>query len=109
TSSLAFAGCILSGSKVYSAITAFIVAPLTVLHPLLAAGWFSGLVEAKFRKVGMNDLSGFKECESLRDFWNNNLFRVLLVVVGTNIGASIGAILTIPNVFYPLISKIFGG
>ncbi|MGZ7044247.1 MAG: TraB/GumN family protein, partial [Methanobacterium sp.] len=47
TSSLAFAGCILSGSKVYSAITAFIVAPLTVLHPLLAAGWFSGLVEAK--------------------------------------------------------------
>ncbi|MGZ7119666.1 MAG: TraB/GumN family protein [Methanobacterium sp.] len=109
TSSLAFAGCILSGSKVYSAITAFIVAPLTVLHPLLAAGWFSGLVEAKVRKVGMNDLSGFKDCESLRDFWNNNLFRVLLVVVGTNIGASIGAILTIPNVFYPLISKIFGG
>ena len=57
----------------------------------------------------MNDLAGFKECESVRDFWDNNLFRVLLVVVGTNIGASIGAILTIPNVFYPLISKIFGG
>ena len=109
TSSLSFVGCILSGSKIYSAITAFIVAPLTVLHPLLAAGWFSGLVEAKKRKVGMNDLAGFKECESVRDFWDNNLFRVLLVVVGTNIGASIGAILTIPNVFYPLISKIFGG
>ncbi len=109
TSSLAFAGCILSGSKIYSAITAFLVAPLTVLHPLLAAGWFSGIVEAKVRKVGMDDLSGFKKCESLRDFWNNNLFRVLLVVVGTNIGASIGAFLTIPNVFYPLISKIYGG
>lgn len=109
TSGLAFAGCILSGSKIYSAITAFIVAPLTVLHPLLAAGWFSGLVEAKGRKVGMDDLAGFKECESLRDFWNNNLFRVLLVVVGTNIGASIGAFLTIPNVFFPLLSKIFGG
>jgi pheromone shutdown-related protein TraB len=109
TSSLSFAGCILSGSKIYSAVTAFIVAPLTVLHPLLAAGWFSGLVEAKTRKVGMDDLAGFKECESIRDFWDNNLFRVLLVVVGTNIGASIGAILTIPNVFYPLISKIFGG
>ena len=109
TSSLSFVGCILSGSKIYSAITAFIVAPLTVLHPLLAAGWFSGIVEAKKRKVGMDDLAGFKECESLRDFWDNNLFRVLLVVVGTNIGASIGAILTIPNVFYPLISKIFGG
>ena len=109
TSGLAFAGCILSGSKIYSAITAFIVAPLTVLHPLLAAGWFSGLVEAKTRKVGMDDLAGFKECESLRDFWENNLFRVLLVVVGTNIGATIATFLTIPNVFYPLISKIFGG
>lgn len=109
TSSLAFAGCILSGSKIYSAITALIVAPLTVLHPLLAAGWFSGLVEAKVRKVGMDDLDDFKKCQSLRDFWNNNLFRILLVVVGTNIGASIGAVLTIPNVFYPLISKIFGG
>jgi len=106
TSGLAFAGCILSGSKVYSAVTALVVAPLTVLHPLLAAGWFSGIVEAKSRKVGVNDLAGFKECESLRDFWDNNLFRVLLVVVGTNIGASIGAFLTIPNVFYPLLIKI---
>ena len=106
TSGLSFAGCILSGSKIYSAVTAFVVAPLTVLHPLLAAGWFSGIVEAKGRKVGMDDLAGFKDCESLRDFWDNNLFRVLIVVVGTNIGASIGAFLTIPNVFYPLILKI---
>jgi pheromone shutdown-related protein TraB len=109
TGSLAFAGCIFSGSKIYSAITAFLVAPLTVIHPLLAAGWFSGIVEAKTRSVGIDDLSTFKECQSLRDFWNNNLFRVLLVVCGTNIGASIGALITIPNVFYPLISKIFGG
>lgn len=109
TGSLSFAGCILSGSKIYSAIIAFIAAPLTVVHPLLAAGWFSGLIEAKMRKIGMDDLASFKECQSVKDFWNNNLFRVLLVVVGTNIGASIGAILTIPNVFYPLISKIFGG
>ena len=107
TSGLSFAGCILSGSKVYSAITAFAVAPLTVLHPLLAAGWFSGIVEAKSRKVGVDDLAGFKDCESLRDFWDNNLFRVLIVVVGTNIGATIGAVLTIPNVFYPLLLKIY--
>lgn len=107
TSSLSFAGCILSGSKIYSAIIAFIAAPLTVLHPLLAAGWFSGIVEAKSRKVGVDDLADFKDCESLRDFWDNNLFRVLLVVVGTNIGATIGAFITIPNVFYPLLIKIY--
>lgn len=108
TGSLAFAGSILSGSKIYSAITAFFVAPLTVLHPLLAAGWFSGIVEAKFRKVGMDDLSTFRDCESLRDFWQNNLFRVLLVVVGTNIGATLGTLITIPNVIYPLLGKIYG-
>lgn len=108
TGSLAFVGSILSGSKIYSAIIAFLAAPLTILHPLLAAGWFSGVVEAKLRKVGIDDLMDFKECESLGDFWKNNLFRVLLVVVGTNIGATIGAFITIPNVFYPLLLKIYG-
>ena len=108
TGGLAFAGSILSGSKIYSAITAFAVAPITVLHPLLAAGWFAGIVEAKIRKVGMNDLSNFKECESLKDFWQNNLFRVLLVVMGANIGATIGTFISIPNVIFPLFSKIFG-
>lgn len=109
TSGLAFAGSILSGSKIYSAITAFIVAPVTVLHPLLAAGWFSGIVEAKMRKVGMDDLTNFKECEGFRDFWQNNLFRVLLVVVGTNIGVTIGTFISIPNVIFPLFGKLFGG
>ncbi|MDI6723302.1 MAG: TraB/GumN family protein [Methanobacterium sp.] len=107
TGILAFAGSILSGSKIYSAITAFLAAPITVLHPLLAAGWFAGLVEAKLRKVNMDDLSDFGKCESLKDFWQNNLFRVLIVTAGANIGATIGAFLTIPNVFYPLLIKIY--
>jgi pheromone shutdown protein TraB len=108
TGSLAFAGSILSGSKIYSAITAFLAAPITVLHPLLAAGWFAGIIEAKLRNVGMDDISDFKECQSFKDFWNNNLFRVLIVVAGANIGATIGAILTIPNILYPLFSKLLG-
>jgi len=107
TGILAFAGSIISGSKIYSAITAFLAAPITVLHPLLAAGWFAGLVEAKLRKVNMDDLSDFSKCESLKDFWQNNLLRVLIVTAGANIGATIGAFLTIPNVFYPLLIKIY--
>ncbi len=108
TGSLAFAGSILSGSKIYSAVTAFLAAPITVLHPLLAAGWFAGIVEAKLRNVGMDDLTDFRKCQSFRDFWENDLFRVLIVVAGANIGASIGAILTIPNILYPLFSKLLG-
>jgi pheromone shutdown-related protein TraB len=108
TGSFSFLGCILSGSKVYSAITAFIVAPLTTIHPLLAAGWFSGIVEAKVRHISMDDAVNITKTDSFRELWGNNLFRVLIVVVGTNIGASIGLFLTIPNVIFPLFYKIFG-
>jgi pheromone shutdown-related protein TraB len=108
TGSFSFFGSLLSGSKIYSAITAFIVAPLTTLHPLLAAGWFSGIVEAKLRHVNMEDAIDITKVDSFKDLWGNNLFRVLLVVVGTNIGASIGLFLTIPNVIFPLFYKIFG-
>ena len=108
TGTFSFFGALLSGSKIYSAITAFIVAPLTTIHPLLAAGWFSGIVEAKLRHVSMEDAMDITKVDSFKDLLGNNLFRVLLVVVGTNIGASIGLLLTIPNVIFPLFYKIFG-
>jgi pheromone shutdown-related protein TraB len=108
TGGLAFAGSLLSGSKIYSALTAFLVAPVTTLHPLLAAGWFSGIVEAKLRHVSMDDAVKISKVETFRELLGNNLFRVLIVVIGTDIGASIGFILTIPNVILPLFNKIFG-
>lgn len=108
TGGLAFLGSILTGSKIYSAITAFIAAPITVIHPLLAAGWFAGIVEAKLRKVSMDDLANLPKCESLRELFGNSLFRVLMVVLGANIGASIGAFLSIPNVLFPLAKSILG-
>lgn len=107
TGTFSFLGCILSGSKVYSAIVAFVVAPLTTIHPLLAAGWFSGIVEAKLRHVSMDDAIDISKAEGFRDLFGNNLFRVLLVVIGTNIGASIGLFLTIPYVILPLLNKIW--
>lgn len=108
TGGLAFAGSLLAGSKIPSAITAFIVAPFTAIHPLLAAGWFAGIVEAKLRGVSMDDLASLSKSESLRDMWNNNLFRILLVVAGANIGTTIGVFLSIPNVLLPLINKLMG-
>ncbi|MGC9516511.1 MAG: TraB/GumN family protein [Methanomicrobiales archaeon] len=109
TGGLAFLGSILTGSKIYSALTAFAVAPITSIHPLLAAGWFAGLVEAKLRKVNSEDFSDITKCDSFKELMKNNLFRVLLVVVGANIGCSIGTLISIPNVIFPLFSKIIGG
>jgi len=107
---MGFVGSILSGSKIQSAIVGGVVAPLTIIHPLLAAGWFSGLTEAKFRKVRQSDIQNLAHIESLRDLWDNNIFRILLVVIGTNLGVSIATLVILPSqVFIPLFMKIFGG
>jgi len=106
---MGFIGSILSGSKLISAIVGGLVAPLTIIHPLLAAGWFSGLCEAKFRKVRQSDIKNLAHIESFRDLWNNNIFRILLVVIGTNLGVSIATLVILPSkVFIPLFMKIFG-
>ena len=107
---MGFVGSILSGSKLISAIVGGLVAPLTIIHPLLAAGWFSGLTEAKFRKVRQSDIKNLTKIESFKDLWNNNIFRILLVVIGTNLGVSIATLVILPSkVFIPLFMKIFGG
>jgi len=108
TGGFGFIGSLLAGSKIYSAITAFIVSPVTVIHPLLASGWFAGIVEAKLRKVSVEDLAELPKCEGFRDLWKNKLFRVLLVVIGANLGTTIGTLIAIPNVLIPLINKIMG-
>ena len=107
---MGFIGSILSGSKIQSAIVGGLVAPLTIIHPLLAAGWFSGLTEAKYRKVRQSDIKNLAKIESLKDLWHNNIFRILVVVVGTNVGVSIATLVILPSkVFIPLFMKIFGG
>lgn len=108
TGTLGFFGSILSGSKIQSAIVAFLVAPLTVIHPLLAAGWFSGLVEAKYRHLSTRDFDNLSKIGSFKELWRNNLFRILIVVMGTNIGVSLGTFISIPNIFWPLLSKLLG-
>jgi pheromone shutdown-related protein TraB len=108
TGGLSALGSILTGSKLLSAIVAFLVAPITILHPLLAAGWFAGLMEAKLRHVGSNDLNDFTKAEGFKDLWKNNLFRVLLVVIGANIGCTIGGLITLPQVIFPIFGKLVG-
>ena len=99
-------GSLLFGSNIKSAVVSFIVAPITILHPLLASGWFAGLAEAKFRHVSQADIRGITEIESFKDLWNNNLFRVLMVVVGSNLGCTLGGLLSVYDVIIPMINSI---
>ena len=107
---MGFLGSILSGSKLISAIVGGVVAPLTIIHPLLAAGWFSGLTEAKLRKIRKRDISNLSNVEKISDSRHNNIIRILLVVIGTNLAVSIATLIILPSqVFIPLFMKIFGG
>ena len=107
---MGFLGSILSGSKIQSAIVGGVVAPLTIIHPLLAAGWFSGLTEAKYRKVRQSDIASLAHFEGFKDLWHNNIFRILLVVIGTNLAVSIATLVILPSqVFIPLFMQLFGG
>jgi pheromone shutdown protein TraB len=83
-------GAMLARGHIYSVLTAFGVAWLTSLNPMLAAGWFAGAVELKMRKPSPHDIHGIAEAETLHDLMKNNLFRVLLVAALTNLGSVAG-------------------
>ena len=65
-------------------------------------------MEAKLRHVGFDDLHELADFESFTDLWKNKLFRVLMVVIGTNLGCTVGFLVTINNVFLPYLHAIFG-
>lgn len=72
-------------------LTAFIAAPITSLNPLLAAGWFAGIVQAMVNKPHVRDFENLtKDVFSIKGFWQNKVTRILLVVVLANLGSSLG-------------------
>lgn len=78
-----------------SIITAFCVAWLTSLNPFLAAGWFAGLVEAKYRRPTTGDFKRLIETENINEMFSIPLFRVLLVAALANVGSVVGTFLGI--------------
>jgi len=90
---LSAGGTILAKGHPYSVATAFSVAWLTSLNPMMAAGWFAGLVEAKYRNPTTDDFKGMIEIETTSEMMNNNLFRVVMVAALANLGSVIGTFL----------------
>ena len=91
TGSLAAIGTVLAFGHPLAVLTSLVAAPFTAIHPLLAVGWFSGAVQAYFRKPNVGDFEKLMEdVFTIKGFWHNKVTRVLLVVVLANIGASIG-------------------
>jgi pheromone shutdown-related protein TraB len=74
-----------------------LAAPFTTLHPLIAAGWVAGLVEATVRKPQVKDfLSLPTDIATVKGFFRNKITRILLLVALVNLTTSIGTFISIP-------------
>lgn len=84
-------GAIAAFAHPLAILTAFVAAPISSLNPMLAAGWFAGIVEAYIRRPNVQDFEDLAEdAVTLKGFWKNKVTRVLLVVALANIGSSLG-------------------
>lgn len=105
--SLSALGVLICRGNILSILTAFIAAPFTSLNPLLAAGWFAGLVEAKILKPTVADFDSLSnDLNTFKGFVTNKVTRILLVVVFANLGSTIGTFvsgLNIVKAFFKLI------
>ncbi|MGM0942816.1 MAG: TraB/GumN family protein [Bacillota bacterium] len=89
--SLSAIGALIAFGHPLTILTAFLVAPLTSLNPLLAAGWFAGFVQAYIRRPHVRDFETLSEdVFTVKGFWRNKVTRVLLIVVLANLGSSLG-------------------
>lgn len=90
-------GAVLALAHPYTILSSILAAPLTSLNPMVAAGWVSGLVEAFSRKPKVKDLEAIPhDIVSVKGFWRNNVTRILLVVIFTNLGSSVGTMTALP-------------
>ncbi|MFR6291375.1 MAG: TraB/GumN family protein [Peptococcaceae bacterium] len=87
-----------------SILTAFVVAPISSLNPMLACGWFAGLMEAHIRKPKVEDVNNISnDIFSIKGLFHNRFLRTLLIVIMANLGSTLGTIIAgmdiIKNVF----------
>jgi pheromone shutdown-related protein TraB len=84
-------GCAIAGGHPLSILAAFIASPLTPLHPALASGTVSALVEATLRKPTYADFMALRDdVQSMKGWWRNRVARLMLNFFLTSLGTAIG-------------------
>ncbi len=91
TGGLGALGCAIAGGHPLSILAAFIASPVTPLHPALASGTISALVEAWVRKPTYADFMALRDdVQTMKGWWRNRVARVLLNFFLTSLGTAIG-------------------
>jgi len=88
--SLSALGALIAMAHPLSILTAFAAAPFSSLNPLLAAGWFAGIVEALIRRPRVEDFEQLGNITTLKDFFHNRVTKILLIVAFANLGSMAG-------------------
>lgn len=83
-------GAIAAGAHPLSIAAGAIASPITPLHPALASGMLSGLVEAWIRKPRVVDFAALRDdLLQWRGWWRNRVARVFVTFMLTNLGTGI--------------------
>jgi pheromone shutdown-related protein TraB len=91
TGTLGAIGCAIAGGHPLSILAAFVSSPVTPLHPALASGTVSALVEAWLRKPTYADFMSLRDdLQSVKGWWRNRVARTLLNFFLTSMGTAIG-------------------
>lgn len=91
TGTLGALGCAIAGGHPLSILTAFVSSPITPLHPALASGTLSALVEVWARKPTYADFMALRDdVQTFRGWWRNRVARALLNFFLTSLGTAIG-------------------
>lgn len=91
TGGLGALGCLLAGGHPLSILGAFVASPFTPLHPALASGTVSAVIEAWVRKPTHADFMALREdVNTWRGWWRNRVARVLVNFFLTSLGTAIG-------------------
>lgn len=91
TAGLGALGALLARGHPLSVLAAAVASPVTPLHPALASGMVSGLVEALLRKPTHADFMALRnDVQSVKGIYRNRVGRVLLVFFLSNFGTALG-------------------
>jgi pheromone shutdown-related protein TraB len=97
---LAALGATLALAHPVTIVATFISAPFALLHPLIAVGWISALVELKMRKPLVKDFNGLLKLNGIGDYWKNRITRIFLVLLLTNGFATLGTAINLVLTYY---------
>ncbi|WP_202844656.1 TraB/GumN family protein [Luteimonas sp. SJ-9] len=91
TGGLGALGCLVAGGHPLSILGAFVSSPFTPLHPALASGTVSAVIEAWVRKPTYADFMALRQdVNTVRGWWRNRVARVLVNFFLTSLGTAIG-------------------